>query len=125
MEHIVLEEPPALAADTHLMCWGYEDQKETSSEGLFLVKALFFNLQRFFVLIGVVPRSVVFDGDCLYVTMTTGKELLKLGTGTNGTLRLTEMHVNVHVHVHSQNGRQRHLPHYFHLFSSLVPIPIL
>lgn len=34
------------------------------------------------------PRSVVFDGKFLYTTSSNGQELMKLGTGINGTLRL-------------------------------------
>ena len=33
------------------------------------------------------PRSIVFDGQYIYVTVATGKTLLQLGTGINGTIR--------------------------------------
>ena len=68
-EHTSHEDSASLSADTHLSCWGYKDGpgqggKEATGH-----------------------RSIAFDGKFVYVTSTSLKSLLKLGTGKHGTIR--------------------------------------
>ena len=87
-EHVVLEEPPTLTSDAHLQCWGYDDQRvqdDDNSDGG-CGHVVFYCI--FIVLCISGPRSIVFDGQYIYVTVATGKTLLQLGTGINGTIRL-------------------------------------
>ena len=68
-EHVTNEDSAALSADAHLCCWGYADtmgQGGREGEG---------------------HRSIAFDGKFVYVTSSSLKCLLKLGTGKHGTIR--------------------------------------
>ena len=68
-EHMNHEDSATLSADTHISCWGYEDILGQS------VKE------------GSGHRSIAFDGKFVYVTSSSLKCLLKVGTGKHGTIR--------------------------------------
>jgi hypothetical protein len=56
-------------ADTHLLCWGYDDGLVQDGKD------------------GTGPRSITFDGKFVYLTSSSLKNFLKLGTGKQGTIR--------------------------------------
>lgn len=56
-------------ADTHLLCWGYDDGLVQDGKD------------------GTGPRSIAFDGKFVYLTSSSLKNFLKLGTGKQGTIR--------------------------------------
>ena len=68
-EHVTQEDSSALMADTHLLCWGYDDGLVQDGKD------------------GTGPRSIAFDGKFVYVTSSSLKNFLKLGTGKQGTIR--------------------------------------
>ena len=63
------EDSSALMADTHLLCWGYDDGLVQDGKD------------------GTGPRSITFDGKFVYLTSSSLKNFLKLGTGKQGTIR--------------------------------------
>ena len=63
------EDSCALMADAHLLCWGYDDGLVQDGKE------------------GTGPRSITFDGKFVYVTSSSLKNFLKLGTGKQGTIR--------------------------------------
>ena len=63
------EDSSALMADTHLLCWGYDDGLVQDGKE------------------GTGPRSITFDGKFVYLTSSSLKNFLKLGTGKQGTIR--------------------------------------
>ena len=67
--HRSQEDTGTLSADSHLVCWSYEDTqqgREKEDGG---------------------HRSIAYDGKFVYVTSFSLKRLLKIGTGRHGTLR--------------------------------------
>ena len=68
-EHANHEDSASLSADSHLSCWGYEDPLGQSGKD------------------GSGRRSIAFDGKFVYVTSSSLKCLLKVGTGKHGTIR--------------------------------------
>ena len=68
-EHVNHENSATLSADSHLSCWGYADTLGQSGKE------------------GEGRRSIAFDGKFVYVTSSSLKCLLKLGTGRHGTIR--------------------------------------
>ena len=63
------EDSSALMADAHLLCWGYDDGLVQDGKD------------------GTGPRSITFDGKYVYLTSSSLKNFLKLGTGKQGTIR--------------------------------------
>ena len=63
------EDSSALMADAHLLCWGYDDGLVQDGKE------------------GTGPRSITFDGKFVYLTSSSLKNFLKLGTGKQGTIR--------------------------------------
>lgn len=68
-EHVTQEDSSALMADAHLLCWGYDDGLVQDGKD------------------GTGPRSITFDGKYVYLTSSSLKNFLKLGTGKQGTIR--------------------------------------
>ena len=63
------EDCSAITADSHLLCWGYDDGLVQDGKE------------------GTGPRSIAFDGRFVYTTSSSLKNFLKLGTGKQGTIR--------------------------------------
>ena len=66
---MIQEDSSALMADAHLLCWGYDDGLVQDGKD------------------GTGPRSIAFDGKFVYLTSSSLKNFLKLGTGKQGTIR--------------------------------------
>lgn len=86
-EHLTQDGASGLTADTHILCWGYndglvQDSKEGTGECVCISLAPEWN---FFAPAG--PRSIAFDGKYIYLTSSSLKHLLKLGSGKQGTLK--------------------------------------
>lgn len=72
-EHMNHDDTASLTVDAHLTCWSYDDTTGQSGAGAGGE--------------GGRKRSIAFDGKFVYLTNTSLTRLLKIGTGTHGTIR--------------------------------------
>lgn len=89
-EHTAVEEPPTIVADAHQLCWCYddhltlEDNKEDSGNGRCCLLSV---CSKILVRACIGHRSMALDGAFLYLTSSTGRRLLKVGSGVDGSIR--------------------------------------